>query len=93
MAASWSPKMSDSTQGTVTVEEPRPRYAWVFDIAIAAAIGLGAAAAIINQHRIYKRLCELVEQSEQANQSAMRELEATVGRNDRVRAGDGDEED
>lgn len=77
--------------GSVTVEEPRPEYAWVFDIAIAAGIGLAVAAALINQHRIHKRLMELVESTKQTRADSMRELEATIEGSERVRAGDDDE--
>jgi predicted metal-dependent HD superfamily phosphohydrolase len=77
--------------GTVTVEEKRPEYAWVFDIAIAAGFGLAVAAALINQHRIHKRLLELVESTKRTRADSMRELEATLGEPDRVAAGDDDE--
>ena len=85
------PEKSKHTTGTVTVEDARPRYAWVFDIAIAGAIGLAAAAALINQHRIVKRLEELVEQSREARADSMLRLEREVSE-ERVRAGEGDED-
>jgi hypothetical protein len=83
--------MSEST-GRVTVEEPRPKYAWVFDVAIAGAIGLAIAAALFNQHRIHERLTELVESTNTTRAEAMLGLERDIDHYN-VPAGDGSDDE